>query len=111
MGYAARSQSPAVARLALVKADKARALEDRLIAMARSGQIREAVQEEQLISMLETMTSVEAKPKIMVRASRPCCLTPLRGAPTLYGCACVAQIKRKTVGDSDDDADDDDDLL
>lgn len=42
-----------VARISIVKADKARAVEDLLIRMVQTGQIRGKVSESQLIGLLE----------------------------------------------------------
>lgn len=42
-----------MARIALVKPDKARAIEDMIIAAARRGQLGEKVSEERLIGLLE----------------------------------------------------------
>lgn len=47
------SPAAAVARISLVKPDKARAIEDMLIQAARRGQIGEKVSEERLIELLE----------------------------------------------------------
>jgi programmed cell death protein 5 len=51
----------------MVKESKARAVEDLLLNMARSGQLREKVGEKQLIELLETISSQSvAEPKIKV---------------------------------------------
>ncbi|CAG8853869.1 38232_t:CDS:1, partial [Gigaspora margarita] len=42
-----------VARISIVKAEKARTVEDLLIRMARSGQLHEKVSESQLIDLLQ----------------------------------------------------------
>jgi len=56
-----------VSRIAMVKESKARAVEDLLLNMARSGQLREKVGEKQLIELLETISSQSvAEPKIKV---------------------------------------------
>ncbi|RKP22704.1 PDCD5-related protein, partial [Syncephalis pseudoplumigaleata] len=44
-----------LARIAMVKPEKARAMEDLLIRMARSGQLRGQVTEKQLVELLENI--------------------------------------------------------
>ncbi|MFX9845909.1 DNA-binding protein [Acinetobacter baumannii] len=61
-----------LARIALVKPEKARGVEDVIIRAAQSGQIAEKVSEERLISLLEqinTQTSKETKVTIKRRTS------------------------------------------
>ncbi|OAY78637.1 Uncharacterized protein C23C4.09c [Ananas comosus] len=61
-----------VARIALVKPDKARGVEDVLLRAAQTGQISEKVSEERLISLLEqinTQTSKQTKVTIQRRRS------------------------------------------
>ncbi|KAK6522052.1 hypothetical protein TWF281_002621 [Arthrobotrys megalospora] len=48
-------------RIALVKADRARDLENRLIMMARSGQIRQRITDTELRGMLESVSGAEGK--------------------------------------------------
>lgn len=43
----------AVSRIALVKPQKARAIQDLILRMAQSGQVRQRISEEQLIGLLE----------------------------------------------------------
>ncbi|XP_010538241.1 PREDICTED: programmed cell death protein 5 isoform X3 [Tarenaya hassleriana] len=50
-----------VARIALVKPDKARGVEDVLLRAAQTGQIVEKVSEERLISLLEQINSQTTK--------------------------------------------------
>ena len=45
--------TPAVARIALVKPEKARAIEDMIIGAARKGALKEKVSEDSLIGLLE----------------------------------------------------------
>lgn len=49
-----------VARINMVKADKARAVEDLLIRMAQSGQLRSKVSEKQLIELLGQINQQDA---------------------------------------------------
>ncbi|KAL2521827.1 double-stranded DNA-binding family protein [Forsythia ovata] len=61
-----------VARIALVKPDKARGVEDVILRAARMGQITEKVTEERLITLLEqinTQTTKETKVTIQRRPS------------------------------------------
>ncbi len=73
---------------ALVRPEQARAVEDRVIAMARSGKLSQPIEEEAVTEMLEKVA----------------------GATTA---ATKVTIKRRTKAklDDDDDDDDDDDLL
>ncbi|TGJ68197.1 hypothetical protein EYR41_007262 [Orbilia oligospora] len=48
-------------RIALVKADRARDLENRLIMMARAGQIRQRITDTELRGMLESASGAEGK--------------------------------------------------
>jgi hypothetical protein len=58
----------AVNRISIVKPDRARAVEELIIRMARSGQIRGKVTEQQLIELLEGIKESEVtEPKIVVR--------------------------------------------
>ena len=50
----------------MVKADKARAVEDLLIRMAQTGQLRGKVSESQLIEILEQINQQKPKTKIVV---------------------------------------------
>jgi len=61
-----------LSRIAIVKADKARRVEDAVINMARSGQVRSKIDEPQLIMILEQISGPgeEAKPKITVSRRR-----------------------------------------
>ncbi|KAJ3056675.1 hypothetical protein HK102_011162, partial [Quaeritorhiza haematococci] len=45
-----------LSRIAIVKPDKARAVEDMLIRMAQTGQVREKIGERQLVDMLEQIS-------------------------------------------------------
>lgn len=58
--YACTHDSSAVARINMVKADKARAVEDLLIRMAQSGQLRSKVSEKQLIDLLGQINQQDA---------------------------------------------------
>ena len=57
-------------RLAIVKKDKARQIEDGLINAAKSGQLKQKVTEQQLIQMLETTTKQENKKITFSRKNR-----------------------------------------
>ncbi|ODQ50514.1 DNA-binding TFAR19-related protein [Saitoella complicata NRRL Y-17804] len=48
-------------RIELVRADRARGVENMLIQMARTGQIRQKVSEEELIGLLEEISGQESK--------------------------------------------------
>ena len=64
--------SSAVARIALVKPDKARAVENSVLAAAQRGQIQEKVTEERLVAMLESMAEREAgSRKVTITRRRP----------------------------------------
>lgn len=59
-----------VSRIAIVKADKARAVEDLLIRMAQGGQVRSKITEKQLIELLEQVNQqTKHETKIVVRKS------------------------------------------
>lgn len=61
-----------LSRIAIVKADKARRVEDAVINMARSGQVRSKIDEPQLIMILEQISgpAEDSKPKITVSRRR-----------------------------------------
>ncbi|KAJ1989494.1 hypothetical protein H4R33_002046 [Dimargaris cristalligena] len=61
-----------LARIAMVKADKARGVEDMLIRMAQTGQLRGKVNESQLIGLLEQISEKSKKnePKIVFNRRR-----------------------------------------
>lgn len=61
-----------MARIQLVKAEKAKSVEDYLLMMARSGTLRERVSEPQLIGILEQISQkeMESQPKIIVNRRR-----------------------------------------
>lgn len=79
------SRRPAVARIKLVKPDKARDIEDALLQAARRGRLQGPVPESQVVRMLEEMSKTEAQTKIT--------------------------FKRRTKLDDEGDDDNDDDLL
>lgn len=57
-----------VSRIAMVKAEKARAVEDLLIRMAQGGQVRAKITEKQLIELLEQVNQqTKSETKIVVR--------------------------------------------
>ncbi|CAG8457966.1 5347_t:CDS:2 [Dentiscutata heterogama] len=56
-----------VARISIVKAEKARAVEDLLIRMAQSGQLRGKVSESQLIDLLQQINQQQKPEKKIVR--------------------------------------------
>jgi programmed cell death protein 5 len=63
---------PAVARIALVKPDKARNVENMILAAAQRGAITEKVSEERLRSMLEQLSERDSKAsKITIQRRRP----------------------------------------
>ncbi|KAG5186139.1 double-stranded DNA-binding domain-containing protein [Tribonema minus] len=69
--------------IAMVKKDKARALEDMLISAAKQGKLGGKVSQEQFVQMLEGVSAqMERKTKVTMR-------------------------RRRNIGDSDDDNDDD----
>ena len=80
-----------MSRLALVKKEKARAVEDSLIHAATSGQLKSLVSEEQLIKMLEQLSGGESTEGTVIKKSG------------------ITVVRRKT-GFEDDDDDNDDDL-
>ena len=56
-----------MSRIAIVKADKARAVEDLLIRMAQGGQVRSKITEKQLIELLEQVNQqTKSETKIVV---------------------------------------------
>ncbi|KAJ1637480.1 PDCD5-related protein [Pavlovales sp. CCMP2436] len=59
-------------RIAIVKPDKARQVEDAVMNMARTGQIRSQLDEAQLIQILEQVTgpAEDSRPKITVARRR-----------------------------------------
>lgn len=66
-----RRATPAVARIALVKPDKARGVEDMIIAAARRGALGEKVTEERLIDLLEQVNErTAAKTKVTIQRRR-----------------------------------------
>ncbi|CAG8451905.1 15875_t:CDS:2 [Acaulospora morrowiae] len=58
-----------LSRISMVKADKARAVEDLLIRMGQTGQLRGKVSESQLIDLLEQINQ-QQKPETKIRYSR-----------------------------------------
>lgn len=64
------SNARAVANIAMVKKDKARRIEDMLITQAQRGAIQGALDEEQLIQMLESISEMEGKSKGKVTMQR-----------------------------------------
>jgi programmed cell death protein 5 len=55
-----------VGRISLVKAEKARAVEDIILRAAQSGQLAEKVDEKKLIQLLEQIAEKQTKTKIIV---------------------------------------------
>lgn len=53
-------------RISLVKAEKARAVEDMILRAAQSGQLAEKVDENKLIQLLEQIAEKQTKTKITV---------------------------------------------
>ena len=63
--------SSAVARIALVKPEKARAIEDMIISASRRGGIGEKISEERLIDLLEQVNErTAAKTKVTIQRRR-----------------------------------------
>lgn len=62
----------AVARIALVKPEKARAVEEMIIMAGRRGQLGEKVTDERLLTMLEQLADKEetSKPKVTIQRRR-----------------------------------------
>eukprot|EP01132_Coremiostelium_polycephalum_P005984 gene5984-7455_t len=56
-----------MSRIAMVKPDKARQIEDMLIRSAQTGQISEKVDEQKLISLLEQISGKEKKTTITMK--------------------------------------------
>lgn len=82
-----------VSRIALVKPQKADTISDLLLQMARSGQVRQRVTEDQLIMLLDQVdqaTSQESTGKITVR---------------IYFSSNFQVTRKKTLNDDDDDWD------
>lgn len=100
----------AVSRIAMVKPEKARAIEDMVIQMAQRGQLAAKIGEEQLIDLLSRAGETEEKQrtKVTVRTSA------LMDGWLCYADGCSQQVrhvqmKRRTYF-SDEDEDDDDDF-
>ncbi|KAE9451850.1 hypothetical protein C3L33_16249, partial [Rhododendron williamsianum] len=102
-----------VARIALVKPEKARGVEDVILRAAQMGQIVEKVSEERLISLLEQInTQTTKQTKVTVRpnllfislTSLAYCLHDLYLMLPLLSCAAViSQIQRRRSVLEDDD--------
>ncbi|KAI9716095.1 MAG: hypothetical protein M1812_005522 [Candelaria pacifica] len=58
-------------RIRLVKASRATEIEDRLIMLARSGQLRQKVTEEQLKELLNAVAETQEEEKIIVSRRKP----------------------------------------
>ncbi|RKP17667.1 hypothetical protein ROZALSC1DRAFT_16115 [Rozella allomycis CSF55] len=61
-----------LSRIAIVKPEKARVVEEMLIRMRQTGQIRQKVDEDQLKGLLEQIsgTTEQAKPKVTIQRRR-----------------------------------------
>lgn len=60
-----------MSRIAIVKAEKARAIEDMVIQMAQRGQLKAQIGEQQLIDLLESLgAKEEAKAKVTIRRKK-----------------------------------------
>ena len=55
-----------VSRIAIVKPEKARAVEDYVLGMARSGRLTSKISETQIIDILEQMNETKKETKIVV---------------------------------------------
>ncbi|KAL2918467.1 hypothetical protein HK105_201868 [Polyrhizophydium stewartii] len=100
-----------LARIKIVKSDKARAVEDMLLRMAQSGQLRGKVNESQLIEFLEQISEQsQQSTKITVRCRvlRVWLLFALHADAGLGNVA--LQFNRRRIDDDDDDDDDEWDL-
>lgn len=61
-----------LSRIAIVKPDKARGIENMILGAAQRGQLGEKVTEERLVGMLEQISEKEAtKPKMTIQRRRP----------------------------------------
>ncbi|GAB4822110.1 hypothetical protein N2152v2_009156 [Parachlorella kessleri] len=71
MGLLQPAARERLARIALVKPDKARGVEEIVLRAARSGQIREKVSEERLIELLEQVNEqTQQKTKVTIQRRR-----------------------------------------
>jgi len=59
-----------ISRIALVKPEKARAVEDSIIRAAQSGQLASKIDENKLIQMLEQSSEKQGKPKITIQRKK-----------------------------------------
>lgn len=62
----------AVSRIAIVKPDKARAIEDMVIQMAQRGQLAAKIDEDKLIDLLNQVGVTEEKQRTKVTVRRAC---------------------------------------
>lgn len=60
-----------LARIALVKPEKARSVENMILTAAQRGALSEKVSEERLVSMLSQISEKESKPKVTIQRRRP----------------------------------------
>lgn len=54
-------------RIAIVKPDKARAVENRLLQMARGGKLKDKITDEALTGLLESLSGKEAQTKVVMK--------------------------------------------
>ncbi|RLN93414.1 hypothetical protein BBJ28_00006926 [Nothophytophthora sp. Chile5] len=112
-----------VARVAIVKPEKARAIEDMVVQMAQRGQLAAKIDEEKLIDLLNQVGVNEEKQrtKVTVRSGQTDTLVFFARVPLTprYGLVLIAmviwfsasmQMKRRTYFSDEDDDDDDDDF-
>ncbi|ORX57864.1 DNA-binding TFAR19-related protein [Piromyces finnis] len=59
-----------ISRIAIVKPEKARAVEDYILGMARSGRLASKINESQLIDLLEQMNETKKETKIVYNRRR-----------------------------------------
>jgi DNA-binding TFAR19-related protein (PDSD5 family) len=59
-----------VARIKIVKADKATMIEDNLVRMAQSRRLASAVTEKQLVQMLEDLSKKDRGPTVRIESKR-----------------------------------------
>lgn len=78
-----------MSRIALVKPEKARAVEDMVLRAAQTGQLTQKVDEAKLITLLEQLTEKQAKPT-KITVGHPLC------------CVHTAQIQRRRYSDEED---------
>lgn len=95
-----------MARIRLVKPDKATAIENQLINSAKRGSLPGPVQENAVVGMLEKLSKKQSETKITVRG-QPTSAPSLAPPPTVCRPR-RPQFKRRTIFDDEDEDEDDD---